>query len=239
MSYGVVYLVTNKVNGKKYVGQTTRSIEERWRDHVRQSYRYENPFPRALINYKEDDFYTETLCECFSQQELDEKEIFYIEKLKTIAPFGYNCTYGGRGGKHLKEVKNKISKSLMGKVQSEETKMKRSKSLSGENSPCYGKEKSNEIKEKISTSLKKTYYDGYKHPMLGKQHSQESIEKMSKTYMFVSPIGELITIKNLHKFCRESSENLITSKMVAVNNGRRNSHKGWTKYKEVMDVIND
>ena len=35
MGIGYIYLITNKINGKKYVGKTTTSIEERWREHCK------------------------------------------------------------------------------------------------------------------------------------------------------------------------------------------------------------
>jgi hypothetical protein len=34
---GSIYLITNKINDKKYVGLTTRSIEIRWKEHCRHS----------------------------------------------------------------------------------------------------------------------------------------------------------------------------------------------------------
>ena len=50
-----------------------------------------------------------------------------------------------------------------------------------------------------------------------------------KEYRFVSPSGEVKLVKNLTKFCVH--ENLRTEKMSEVNNSKRKSHKGWTKYK--------
>ena len=232
MSYGYVYVVRNDVNGKKYIGQTTRSVEERWKEHLRKTITYDHPFSRALRKYNEEDFSLEVLCECSCQEELDTKEVYYIENLNTISPFGYNCTYGGVGGKLSKETVRKISSSLIGKTHSDETKRKMSVSRTGKRNGMYGKEMSESTKNKISESLKGRY-TGEFHPMYGKKHSEEAIDKMSKEYVFVSPDGETVKLKNLYKFCKESRENLNPSHMVAVYKGKRNSHKGWTKYERV------
>lgn len=49
----------------------------------------------------------------------------------------------------------------------------------------------------------------------------------SKTYKLKSPSGEVVTIRNMAKFCREN--NLKDSNMILVFNGKRKSHHGWTK----------
>ena len=58
---------------------------------------------------------------------------------------------------------------------------------------------------------------------------QENNQKAhSKMYTFVSPLGVVTEIYNLRDFCRENE--LQPPSMVAVNNGKRNHHKGWTKH---------
>ena len=54
------------------------------------------------------------------------------------------------------------------------------------------------------------------------------IEANSKTWIFVNPNGEKITIKNLAKFCREN--NLSRTLMSYVSIGKRKHHKGWIQY---------
>lgn len=89
----IVYLVTNKINGKQYVGQTIRSIEERWRDHCR--VKDDNYFHRAIRKYGVNNFAVEVIDFAETTEELDEKEIFWIAKLNTLFPGGYNLRDGG------------------------------------------------------------------------------------------------------------------------------------------------
>lgn len=55
-----------------------------------------------------------------------------------------------------------------------------------------------------------------------------SNKKHAKRYRFTSPDGVLIDVINLSEFCR--SNDLDVSSMVKVNNGKKVSHKGYTKY---------
>ena len=89
----IVYLITNKVNGKQYVGQTIRSLEERWKDHCR--VRDENYFHRAIRKYGPENFSLEIIDTAETDEELDEKEIFWIKELNTLFPNGYNLKEGG------------------------------------------------------------------------------------------------------------------------------------------------
>lgn len=89
----IVYLATNKINGKKYVGQTVRSLEERWKDHCRA--KDDNYFHRAIHKYGVENFSLEVLDTAESGKELDEKEMFWIKKLNTLFPRGYNLKEGG------------------------------------------------------------------------------------------------------------------------------------------------
>ncbi len=89
----IVYLATNKVNGKQYVGQTIRSLEERWKDHCR--VKDDNYFHRAIHKYGAENFTLEVIDTAESGEALDEKEIFWIKKLNTLFPNGYNLKEGG------------------------------------------------------------------------------------------------------------------------------------------------
>lgn len=110
MSIGI-YKITNKINGKSYIGQST-NIEGRFERHKNEK-RY--ILGEAFNKYGIDNFNFEIIEEC-PKKELNEKEIFYIDFYNTITPFGYNIQTGGYGGeffsyydkKDFLEIVNKL-----------------------------------------------------------------------------------------------------------------------------------
>lgn len=109
--YGVVYLILNKVNGRKYVGQTVKSLEKRFNKHARK--KDSMLIGRAIRKYGQENFYCGVIKTCSSKEELDYWEKYYIAVLYTKKPYGYNLTDGGEGFvgyHHSPEVCAKISK---------------------------------------------------------------------------------------------------------------------------------
>lgn len=106
----LIYLVTNNVNGKRYIGQTIRPLLERWKDHCRA--KDNNYFHNAIRKYGKENFTLEIIDVANSANELDEKEIFWINKMNTLFPYGYNLKQGGnvsmRGRKGIDNPKIKL-----------------------------------------------------------------------------------------------------------------------------------
>lgn len=88
-----IYLITNKLNGKKYVGQSN-DIERRFKEHCYPG-RYKNGYPIDVAIHVDgkENFDFSVLEEC-SIEELNQKETYWIEKLQTYKK-GYNCNLGG------------------------------------------------------------------------------------------------------------------------------------------------
>lgn len=78
---------------------------------------------KAIRKYGDKHFKIEILEECLDN-ELDIKEIEYIEKFNSIVPNGMNIKLGGCGGKHNETTKKQISNSLIGRIVSKETREK-------------------------------------------------------------------------------------------------------------------
>jgi len=96
---GVIYVVTNLVNGKQYVGLTTTSLEQRWERHLEQVFRKEaSLIHKAIAEFKEENFTIEVVAHASNIEELRFNERKWIQKLNTIAPNGYNVTLGGEIG---------------------------------------------------------------------------------------------------------------------------------------------
>jgi group I intron endonuclease len=135
----LVYLITNNVNGKQYVGQTTKTLNHRWAEHVGYS---NNPNKRltvlhkSIFKYGKDAFSIEILHECISKFEMDFVETFYIYFLDTKLPSGYNMTSGGDGlfgYKATEETRKKIKKARAKQVMlpvTKETRLKMSIGIS-------------------------------------------------------------------------------------------------------------
>ena len=94
---GIIYKITNKVNGKSYIGQTRYTIEFRWRQH--QHKKDNTYFHNAIHKYGIENFNIEILEEC-DIKDLNSREIFYIAKYDTFKN-GYNLTIGGDGNRTL------------------------------------------------------------------------------------------------------------------------------------------
>ena len=141
-----VYLLTNEVNGKQYVGQTVKTIEKRWKQHLRDAKRATLPhLYNAITKFGVDTFSVKELHSALSQEELDFAEIFYIKLLNTKSPSGYNLTDGGAtGAPHT------------GHRHSEETKLFLKERFTGAGNANFGKHKSDETKKKLSDSNKKS-----------------------------------------------------------------------------------
>lgn len=112
----LIYLVTNKINGSVYVGQTTLTLEQRKSYHERESlceHRSTVKFHNALLKYGFENFVWEALCECDSQEELDYYEQLYIAQYNACDRIkGYNLKLGGRsGGLMTEEAKANLGES--------------------------------------------------------------------------------------------------------------------------------
>lgn len=158
-----VYLRTNIINGKQYVGQAS--------DFKRREYDWSNlntPYAGDYINkarekYGLESWSVEILKECNSSEELNHWEMYFIKKYNTKRPFGYNLNDGGKGQSgfhHSDETKKKLSESHLGRnkgiPRSEDVKRKISETKSGikTSSGMTGHHHSDESKNKMSRARK-------------------------------------------------------------------------------------
>lgn len=94
MKQGSIYLITNRLNGKQYVGQTARDIWTRFEEHCNNS--HGSAIGNAIQKYGYLNFSLQEL-ERVPLDKLDEREVFWIKYYKTYEN-GYNKTLGGNSG---------------------------------------------------------------------------------------------------------------------------------------------
>lgn len=97
---GYIYVITNQVNGKQYVGKTVGTIEKRFKEHCRDSRKErceKRPLYNAMNKYGTENFQVSELEFVEDNTLLSNRETFWINKLQTYGNKGYNATKGGDG----------------------------------------------------------------------------------------------------------------------------------------------
>ena len=101
---GCVYKIVNLITDEKYIGQTTQTLENRWKQHIKDSRkkRYEKrPLYQAIKKYGIENFKIEKIEDC-STEKLHKREKYWIEVYDTFHN-GYNVTMGGAGKKTIED----------------------------------------------------------------------------------------------------------------------------------------
>lgn len=155
---GYIYKITNKIDQKVYIGQTSRDLELRWKEHKKKGSNCKY-LKAAIQKHGIENFKFNLICISFDEN-LNSLEEEYIKKFNSLVPNGYNLRNGGNNGKLNEETKKKISETLKfilnnkikvkrtGKSPSEETRKKVSEKLKGV-------KKNEETKHKFSVAQMK------------------------------------------------------------------------------------
>jgi len=98
-----IYVSTNTKNNKQYVGVTNDFKSRVWQ-HLRCDEREDCLFHQAIEKYGRECFEWDILETTTSKKKSLELERYYIDKLHTIKPFGYNMNKGGVGGHNSRAV---------------------------------------------------------------------------------------------------------------------------------------
>lgn len=136
-----IYVVTNLITLKRYVGLTKRiPAEKRWSDHVRRCNAGEQKvLYSSMRKHGIENFFFEKLESCESSEEASTAESKWISYYSSSSPdFGYNRTLGGERGQLTEDVKAKLS--VLN---------------SGERNPFYGRKHTAESLAKISEASKR------------------------------------------------------------------------------------
>ena len=95
-----IYKITNRINKKVYIGKTYTSVEQRWKEHLRDYNKTrceKRPLYSAMNKYGIENFSIEQIEETSSPEE---REKYWIEKYDSFHN-GYNATLGGDGKPYI------------------------------------------------------------------------------------------------------------------------------------------
>lgn len=181
----IVYKIENTVNGKCYIGITSRTVEVRWNEHLSRINSTRNSrLYNAIRKYGKDNFTVTSIDSADTEAQLRELESKYIKQYDTFLE-GYNCNDGGCGNLIVPyEVRLKISKALKGLKHTDETKVKMSVSKLG--------------KSECAINFGAYTTTGNKNPK-------------AKWFLVQTPEGTIICDKGLRAFCK--ANNLLHSKL--------------------------
>lgn len=147
--YGFIYITTNHINGRKYIGQKKYDKRGNWKEYLGSGI----ILTRAINKYGKENFSKEIIEECETKNELNEKEKYWISFYDAVdSDEFYNIAQGGDGGNTIagytdtQLMNYKIRKSIIHKQSV----------LKGEDSPC-SKLTENDVIEIVSLLLNNIY----------------------------------------------------------------------------------
>lgn len=230
MPYSIYKIVNTKTN-KAYIGQTCRTVEERFKNHCYSVNKAQTYLHKSMAVHGIENFEVFTLVEDISCVELaDFLEKHYIALLQTKSPNGYNLTPGGQGASEAHRKNNSNCKKGKNNPMYGKT---------GELHPNFGKKASKETREK--QRLAKLGKEGNRK---GKKCSPETIalikakRKLQDEKSGVPSPGTDMTKYNWvnkdgrTEYCtrfelRQKYPELAVNNLSQVVRGTKKSHKGW------------
>lgn len=260
MSDGIYYIykITNKINNKIYIGFTSKTLEERFKEHVHKSNKNSKEktyFHKAIKKYGKENFIIEVVDTSTDENYcLNVLEHYYINLYNSRDnTIGYNIGVGGEGGDNYSNnpnkeiISDKISKKLKHYYEHHEHKLKGRKLSKEHIQKIKDSNVGRQLKIKYNTEeYKKLFRDlnlGEKNPMWGKHLSEEtklllsqklkgrkkSVETKLKMKQAVTQKSRDIARKNIIKYNKSEISRQRTSE--------RNKERG--RQKRCDDIINN
>ena len=191
--YGFIYITTNTINGKRYLGQKKFDNDSKWENYIGSG----TAFTRALKKYGKENFSRNIICLCYSEDELNKAEYDLSVFLNVVEDSGwYNLCYGGgvtNGYHHSEEAKKKISKK--NSIPSKETRKKMSESAKARCTDEWKKWLSNRQKGKWTGENNPKYNNHFwsgknnpRHvnPLIGKDNGRaKKVVQLTKDLQFI------------------------------------------------------
>lgn len=227
---GIIYVATNILNGKSYVGKTIKTLAKRKTEHI------SNPstlgFHGAIKKYGSENFDWKILVEA-PEEKLSSLEIKFIKEMKTYVGFddcnGYNRTLGGDGASShgnpwsRPEIIQKLANKRRGIPLLDSVKKKISKSLLG--------------KPRSKESIQKGIVTVATNKALGRYKKKTgSNSPLAKRWIITFPSGKEEEICGLREFCRQHKLNAKLLREVAKGKWKHHKHHKLRELSTVKDT---
>lgn len=224
-----IYVITNKLNNKSYVGQTN-DPKYRFKCHkTNYKYKYKsNAIYGAFLKHGLENFTFQIIEELNTREETNEAEIFYIQYFQTLAPNGYNLSLGGKASSPTPQTRKKISRTLIAK------KDVLNVSRKGKDHPRYGHKHPLEIRKIINKKI------SGENCTLAKITKDIAIYIYSLAYMglAVNQIKQLCNLKSsaIHNIINKKCWKEDLANFAEIKN-KPNGHKDHEKRIELLNKI--
>jgi group I intron endonuclease len=241
MNTNIIYLITNLINDKKYVGLTTTTLERRWASHKCASSGC-GALSRAIKKYGQDNFKIEIIFQTFNKEDLIFFEEHFISYYASLAPKGYNLKSEGTLYVYTEEARRTLTLANNKNWQNDERRQRYSAIMKKRVS-------SGDLKDNYKKNIK-PYIDNKKEPIVGVNVEDKTIIKfdsiLTARKQGFNPDGCLfstcVQTQNISWFYDEGQENehfifLTELKIGGFGNYRKNG-KYWDNTEHKQDRIN-
>lgn len=226
-----VYKITNQANGKVYIGQSIRPVEQRFKRHISDAINniLDTHFARAIRKWGKENFTVEVIDKADSQDELNIKEQFWIRQYQsTDSTKGYNetdaiykCggnTYQSKSEAEMDDISAKISASKVGSLNPASVKVKCLDILSGEEivfdtvrqcQEYFGENTHRFITTRITEETRGLYQERWAIAYYDHDYKYDLVVHKTGRGVFVTNMesGDAETVPSIRLFCREYNIN--------------------------------
>ena len=214
----IIYKLTNTINGKCYIGQTINTLPRRWSAHMYAARHNTNKMPicRAIRKYGSAAFTREIVetGDADTKRFINDREEYWRHLLRTTDPqIGYNVRYAVDGVEFISAAGRK--------------RFSRSRKKYWKQAPASRRESQRDVRRQSSIKMNADR----------KIRIARGIEfhPSAKTWEFIDPAGERISINDLTQFCREHNLNHECMRQVYYN-GTQKTHRGYTRCLELREI---
>lgn len=218
-----IYKTTNLLNGKIYIGQTSKSIDTKYLGSGK-------IILKAVKKYGKSNFIREILEECNSKEHMNEREKYWINKLDSNnRNKGYNVSIGGEGGNLGAIVNKKISKSRKGRISAKD--INGNTFLINSDDERFASGELVGIKKGISPSNKGVPMSEIQKQKMRKPKTESHKENLSKSKKGKC-LKPILCLNNgvIYSGSKEAAEmlGLTAPNIIAVLKGRADKTKGYS-----------